>query len=120
MGRGLCSHGTLLPYYYGLINADFEQWGPSIANSWRISGDIYDSFARPDDLCGCGDPTDPHCVAPGTHCSVLAIVNKVAPYIDRGLPGGWNDLDMLEVGLGGMTDEEVSMLSVEVVEDLGC
>jgi len=38
-------------------------------------------------------------------------VNKVAPYIDRGLPGGWNDLDMLEVGLGGMTDEEVSNVS---------
>jgi alpha-galactosidase len=95
----------------GLIYADSEQWGSSIANSWRISGDIYDSFARPDDLCACGDPTSPHCVAPGTHCSVLAIVNKVAPYIDRGLPGGWNDLDMLEVGLGGMTDEEVSNAS---------
>lgn len=81
-------------------------WGPSIANSWRISGDIYDSFARPDDLCGCGAPTDPHCVAPGTHCSVLAIINKVAPYTDKSMPGGWSDLDMLEVGLGGMTDEE--------------
>lgn len=87
---------------------DSVQWGPSIANSWRISGDIYDSFSRPDDLCACGSPTDPHCVAPGTHCSVLAIINKVAPYIDRGLPGGWNDLDMLAVGMGGMTDEEVS------------
>ena len=31
----------------------------------------------------------------------------MAPYIDRGLPGAWNDLDMLEVGLGGMTEEEV-------------
>lgn len=84
------------------------QWGGSIANSWRVSGDIYDSFARPDELCGCGAATDPHCIAPGTHCSVLAILNKVAPYIDRGMPGAWNDLDMLEVGFGGMTDEEVS------------
>ncbi|UKZ64561.1 uncharacterized protein TrAtP1_005776 [Trichoderma atroviride] len=81
-------------------------WGGSIANSWRISGDIYDSFARPDDLCSCTNAADPECIAPGTHCSVLAIVNKVAPYIDRGLPGGWNDLDMLEVGHGGMTEEE--------------
>ncbi|KAM3424211.1 Alpha-galactosidase [Cercospora zeina] len=81
-------------------------WGPSIANSWRISGDIYDSFARPDALCACVDPNDPHCVAPGTHCSVLSIINKVAPYTDRALPGGWNDLDMLEVGLGGQTEEE--------------
>ena len=73
-----------------------------------MSGDIYDSFTRPDDLCGCdvNNPTDPFCIAPGTHCSVLFILNKVAPYVDRGIPGGWNDLDMLEVGQGGMTDEE--------------
>lgn len=81
-------------------------WGGSIANSWRISGDIYDSFARPDDLCACENAADPHCVAPGTHCSVLAIINKVAPFVDRGLPGGWNDLDMLEVGVGGMSYDE--------------
>jgi alpha-galactosidase len=83
----------------------------SIANSWRISGDIYDSFTRPDDLCSCTNPADPHCVAPGSHCSVVNILNKVAPYVDRGQPGGWNDLDMLEVGNGGMTDDEVSILS---------
>jgi len=72
-----------------------------------MSGDIYDSFTRPDDLCSCIDPASPLCVAPGTHCSVLNIINKVAPYVDRGQPGGWNDLDMLEVGNGGMTDNEV-------------
>ncbi|KAK8022871.1 glycoside hydrolase family 27 protein [Apiospora marii] len=83
-------------------------WGMSIANSWRISGDIYDAFTRPDDLCGC-DPnvlSDPYCIAPGTHCSVLFILNRVAAIADRSIPGGWNDLDMLEVGQGGMTDEE--------------
>jgi alpha-galactosidase len=84
------------------------KWGMSIANSWRMSGDIYDSFSRPDDLCSCVDASNPHCIAPGSHCSVLNIVNKVAPYSDRGQPGGWNDLDMLEVGNGGMTDEEVT------------
>lgn len=78
----------------------------SIANSWRISGDIYDSFSRPDDLCSCAEPSNPLCVAPGSHCSVVNILNKVAPYVDRGQPGGWNDLDMLEVGNGGMTDDE--------------
>lgn len=78
----------------------------SIANSWRISGDIYDHFNRPDVLCPCTDPKDPHCVAPGTHCSVMNIINKVAAYADKGGPGGWNDLDMLEVGQGGMTDDE--------------
>ena len=80
----------------------------SISNSWRITGDIYDSFTRPDDLCGCNSlaPGDVNCVAPGTHCSVLFILNKVAPFADRSIPGGWSDLDMLEVGQGGMTDEE--------------
>ncbi|KAJ4382174.1 hypothetical protein N0V86_002505 [Didymella sp. IMI 355093] len=83
-------------------------WGMSISNSWRITGDIYDSFTRPDDLCGCNtmSPGDPSCIAPGTHCSVLFILNKVAPFADRSIPGGWSDLDMLEVGQGGMTDEE--------------
>lgn len=73
-----------------------------------MTGDIYDSFTRPDDLCGCNTvaPGDVNCVAPGTHCSVLFILNKVAPFADRGIPGGWSDLDMLEVGQGGMTDEE--------------
>lgn len=83
-------------------------WGMSISNSWRITGDIYDSFTRPDDLCGCS--TLPlgatNCIAPGTHCSVLFILNKVAPFADRSIPGGWSDLDMLEVGQGGMTDDE--------------
>jgi alpha-galactosidase len=79
----------------------------SIANSWRIIGDIYDSFTRPDDLCGCDTTiSDPFCIAPGTHCSVLFILNKVAAFADRSIPGGWSDLDMLEVGQGGMTDEE--------------
>ncbi|KAL7923528.1 glycoside hydrolase family 27 protein [Trichoderma austrokoningii] len=95
--------------FYSLCNwgEDYSySWAASIGNSWRIFGDIYDSFARPDDLCSCNDPANPACIAPGTHCSVLAIINRVVPYIDRGLPGGWNDLDMLEVGHGGMTEEE--------------
>lgn len=84
------------------------QWGMSISNSWRITGDIYDSFTRPDDLCACNslEPGATNCIAPGTHCSVLFILNKVAPFADRSIPGGWSDLDMLEVGQGGMTDEE--------------
>lgn len=36
----------------------------------------------------------------------MNILNKVAPYVDRGFKGAWNDLDMLEVGLGGMSDDE--------------
>lgn len=102
-------NATGRPILYSLCNwgEDFvHTWGMSIANSWRVSGDIYDSFDRPDDLCPCTDMADPHCVAPGSHCSVMRIINRVAPYVDRGQPGGWNDLDMLEVGHGGMTAEE--------------
>ncbi|KAK5074411.1 hypothetical protein LTR64_006445 [Lithohypha guttulata] len=102
-------NATDRPIVYSLCNwgEDYvHTWGMSIANSWRVSGDIYDHFNRPDTLCSCTNPADPHCVAPGTHCSVMNIINKVAPYVDRGAPGGWNDLDMLEVGLGGMSDDE--------------
>lgn len=109
MAKALNATGR--PILYSLCNwgEDFvNSWGVSIANSWRISGDIYDSFARPSALCSCTevDPSAPYCVAPGSHCSVLTILNRVAPYVDRGQPGGWQDLDMLEVGHGGMTDEE--------------
>ncbi|UNI22448.1 Alpha-galactosidase [Purpureocillium takamizusanense] len=107
MAKALKKTGRAILYSLCSWGEDYvHTWGGSIANSWRVSGDIYDSFARPDDLCACNNAADPACVAPGTHCSVLAIINKVAPYIDRGLPGAWNDLDMLEVGLGGMTEEE--------------
>jgi alpha-galactosidase len=102
-------NATGRPILYSLCSwgEDYvHTWGMSIANSWRVSGDIYDHFNRPDALCACDDPKDPHCVAPGTHCSVMNIINRVSAYVDRGAYGGWNDLDMLEVGLGGMTDEE--------------
>ena len=107
MAKALNATGR--PILYSLCNwgEDYvHTWGMSIANSWRVSGDIYDHFNRPDALCSCVDPKDPHCTAPGTHCSVMNIINRVSAYADRGAPGGWNDLDMLEVGLGGMTDAE--------------
>ena len=102
-------NSTKRPVLYSLCNwgEDYvHTWGMSIANSWRVSGDIYDSFDRPDDLCSCTDMADPHCVAPGTHCSVMRIINRVVAYVDKGHPGAWNDLDMLEVGHGGMSFEE--------------
>jgi alpha-galactosidase len=72
-----------------------------------MSGDIYDSFARPDPICSCTNFDNPLCVSPGSQCSVLFILNRVATFVDKSQPGAWNDLDMLEVGQGGMTDEEV-------------
>lgn len=71
------------------------------------SGPKHDNFVHIlTTIFSCDDPRDPICVAPGSRCSVLNILNKVAPYAAIGHPGGWNDLDMLEVGLGGMTDDE--------------
>ena len=36
----------------------------------------------------------------------MNIIGKAAPIVDKGQPGGWNDLDALEVGNGGMSDDE--------------
>lgn len=65
-----------------------------------MSGDIYDSFNRPDAACPC--ITNP-CDWPGFHCSVMNILNKMAPIYSRTQPGYFNDMDMLEVGNGGQT-----------------
>ncbi|KAK5136687.1 hypothetical protein LTR08_002340 [Meristemomyces frigidus] len=81
-------------------------WAYSIANSWRATGDIYDSFDRPDVRCPCSEEQGFDCAFPGFHCSVMNIINKVVWFIHRSQPGGWNDLDMLEIGNGGQTDDE--------------
>ena len=74
-------------------------------SSWRISGDIYADFDRPDSRCPCnGD--EYYCHLAGFHCSIMNILNKAAPLGQKAGPGGWNDLDALEVGVGNMTDEE--------------
>ncbi|KXL50518.1 MAG: glycoside hydrolase family 27 protein [Acidomyces sp. 'richmondensis'] len=107
MALALNATGRAMVYSLCNWGEDYvHAWGVSIANSWRVTGDVYDSFSRPDAQCSCVEATDPLCVSPGNHCSILYIINRVAPIAARGEPGGWNDLDMLEVGLGGMQDEE--------------
>ncbi|KAL8794258.1 MAG: hypothetical protein Q9195_003212 [Heterodermia aff. obscurata] len=94
------------PILYSLCNwgEDYPwNWASTIANSWRMSGDIYDSFDRPDARCPC---TSYDCALPGFHCSMMNILNKDAHIVSKAQPGGWNDLDNLEVGNGGMTDSE--------------
>jgi len=81
-------------------------WAYLIANSWRATGDVYDSFDRPDVRCPCHDEQGIDCAFQGYHCSVMNIINKVTWFIHRSQPGGWNDMDMLEVGNGGMTEDE--------------
>ncbi|KAH7355319.1 glycoside hydrolase superfamily [Rhexocercosporidium sp. MPI-PUGE-AT-0058] len=102
-------NATGRPILYSLCSwgEDYTHaWATAIANSYRMSGDVYDFFTRPDDLCSCDNPSDPMCIAPGKHCSVLNIINRLAPYADRSKPGAWADMDMLEVGNGGMSDDE--------------
>ncbi len=63
---------------------DVWKWGASVGgNSWRTTGDINDHYARMAEI--------------GFNQAGLA---KYAA------PGHWNDPDMLEVGNGGMTNDE--------------
>ena len=99
-------NNTGRPIVYSMCNWGQDQpwdWAYTISNSDRMSGDVYDSFNRPDDACPC--TTNP-CNWPGFHCSVMNIIEKMAPIGHRSQPGWFNDMDMLEVGNGGQDDNE--------------
>jgi alpha-galactosidase len=52
MGKALNQTGR--PILYSLCNwgEDYPwNWGSTTANSWRITGDVYDSWDRPDARC---------------------------------------------------------------------
>jgi alpha-galactosidase len=101
MGKALNATGRQILYSLCNWGEDYPwKWGQTLANSWRISGDIYDSFDRPDPRCPCTGDQGYNCALPGFHCSMMNIVNKVSAFVDKGIPGAWNDLDMLEVGNG--------------------
>jgi len=59
------------------------EWGPRTGNLWRTTGDIGDRWS-----------------------SMIALLDLNAQYALAASPGAWNDPDMLEVGNGGMTDDE--------------
>jgi alpha-galactosidase len=59
------------------------EWAPGTGNLWRTTGDIADRWN-----------------------SMLGIVDLSTQYAPVAGPGSWNDPDMLEVGNGGMTDDE--------------
>lgn len=86
-------------------------WAPTIAESWRISGDVWDNFDTVDDYCPCETMID--CKLPGFHCAVDKIIEFSAALGQKAGPGHWNDMDMLEVGNGGQTyDEYVTHFSM--------
>jgi alpha-galactosidase len=58
-------------------------WAPSVGNLWRTTDDIEDRWP-----------------------SMLANLDQSSQHSAVVRPGAWNDPDMLEVGNGGMTDDE--------------
>ncbi|KAM3080989.1 hypothetical protein ACMFMG_004948 [Clarireedia jacksonii] len=102
-------NATGRPILYSLCNWGEDSpwnWGPTTANSWRITGDVYDQWDRPDSRCPCDGPDAYNCILPGFHCSIVNIMNKASFVVSKAVPGAWNDLDMLEIGNGGMSDTE--------------
>lgn len=94
------------PVVYSLCNWGNDNpwdWAQAIANSGRMSGDVYDSFNRPDAACPYDTNPNPW---PGYHCSTMNIVNKMSAISSRTRPGYFSDLDMLEIGNGGQDDNE--------------
>lgn len=107
MGKALNATGR--PILYSLCNwgEDYPwNWGYTIANSWRITGDVFDAFDKHDIRCPCDGDTAYDCALPGFHCSYMNIANKASFVASKCKSGGWNDLDMLEVGNGASTDAE--------------
>ncbi|KAI0398577.1 carbohydrate-binding module family 35 protein [Xylariaceae sp. FL0594] len=65
------------------VGTQLGQWAPPIGNIYRISNDIYDSWR-----------------------SIWRITNQVVPFYRSTKPGAFPDMDMLVVGLGGLSREE--------------
>jgi alpha-galactosidase len=59
------------------------EWAPSSGNLWRTTDDIEDKWT-----------------------SMLANLDQSGQHATVARPGAWNDPDMLEIGNGGMTDDE--------------
>ena len=59
------------------------EWAPRVGNLWRTTDDIEDRWP-----------------------SMLSNLDQNGQHASVARPGAWNDPDMLEVGNGGMTDDE--------------
>ncbi|HWH03071.1 MAG TPA: glycoside hydrolase family 27 protein [Gemmatimonadales bacterium] len=81
---GLAAAGR--PIVLSLCEWGYNQpwnWAPKVGNLWRTTDDISDSWS-----------------------SMLGNLDQSAQHPTAAGPGAWNDPDMLEVGNGGMTDDE--------------
>lgn len=105
MSKALLATGRPIVYALCQWGTDYVwQWSQPISNSARMSGDIYDSFNRPDP--GCITPDDAPSALALYKCSVMSILNTMATVQSMSRSGWFNDMDMLEVGNGGMDDNE--------------
>ncbi|MDE3105068.1 MAG: glycoside hydrolase family 27 protein [Acidobacteriota bacterium] len=77
----ICEWGSTKPWL----------WAGPVGNMWRSTGDIQDCWDCKKQWGGNG---------------VVQILDQLAPIYSYAGPGHWNDPDMLEVGNGGMTQEE--------------
>jgi alpha-galactosidase len=86
MGQALLDSGRPILYslcQYGAMKV--YDWGAKAGgNSWRTTGDIRDAWASMSQIG----------------------FEQQQPYQDASGPGRWNDPDMLEIGNGGMSDDE--------------
>ena len=74
------------PIFYSMCEwgvNDPAKWAAPVGNSWRTTGDIFNSWN-----------------------SMINIIDLNDRWYEYAGPGGWNDPDMLEVGHGGMNVEE--------------
>ncbi|XP_052169558.1 alpha-galactosidase-like isoform X1 [Oryza glaberrima] len=84
MSKALMMAGR--PIYFSLCEwGDMHpaKWGAAYGNSWRTTNDIADTWE-----------------------SMVSRADENEVWADYARPGGWNDPDMLEVGNGGMTNDE--------------
>ena len=95
MGNALVHSGRPIVFslcQYG--NHNVEEWGESVGgNLWRTTGDISDRWESMSRIGFEGTSS----------------ANPATPVPDRAKyagPGHWNDPDMLEIGNGGMTNDE--------------
>lgn len=84
MTRALMNAGR--PIFFSLCEwGDMHPalWGFNVGNSWRTTNDIADNWD-----------------------SMISRADQNEVYAELARPGGWNDPDMLEIGNGGMTQNE--------------
>jgi len=83
-------NATGRPIFFNIIAWIAAPWGTSVANSWRTFFDVKNNWEK-----------------------VIEVALYNSQWHMMAGPGHWNDPDMLEVGVGGLThDEEISHFSI--------